>query len=578
MVCIQFLILSILKILLILSILEMCLGGRYFLRVAAKNPVFGRLMLLACGLIAFFFWWLQFTPYLDPTNDAGRYMVLGVSFARTGELRLVNAPNAPLDTLYPPGFPAIIAFWLRATSGELWRVVAPMKITQLFLLIGTLGLLQRFLRRTNLPIWYQSGALLTAAFCPALTAYADQVMSEIPFLFFCLASVLFAEIDLRKEETGGTLTTGRVAGALLCASCAYLIRSAGIALFLALIVWFAVLWWKARKGTETHPNVKRDYLVAALAMLIIVVGGWQWRTRTIVRSAPPGVRYPTYTDQFTLRDIYNEKAGRITLTPWNIILRAEDTFPTYIGMIPRAVLHNMSPKTGWGTVFYVVAIPLGALILQGFVLAWRRGMLLSCVFSAVFWAFAALWPWQGPRFLLPIVPFFLVFGAMGAEWLGTRLTNDFGARFASVTGALGFGLLLIYCVHVQYFFAAQEYRPVLPEYTLGRTPEEAGFYAACFWLRDNAPPGAVIMGRPAYLLYLYSAHPTTQIEPTVKTHVQEASYIQKRRVAYLVEDTWSWSHSEDYLAPYLKDYGDRWTLAWQDKSGVKVWKRLVVGK
>src|SRR5690242_19397865 len=69
-----------------------------------------RRLLGLCALLILGSWALQATPYLNPANDAGRYMVLGESLAQTGDLRLLNQESRPLDTLYPPGFPAIIAF------------------------------------------------------------------------------------------------------------------------------------------------------------------------------------------------------------------------------------------------------------------------------------------------------------------------------------------------------------------------------------------------------------------------------------------------------------------------------------
>ena len=96
-------------------------------------------------------------------------MVLGESLARTGDLRLINDARQPLDTLYPPGFPAIIAFWMRVTGRDAGGVVLPVKATQLLLLLGTLPLLYALLERARLPFRYRRRALLTYAACPALS-------------------------------------------------------------------------------------------------------------------------------------------------------------------------------------------------------------------------------------------------------------------------------------------------------------------------------------------------------------------------------------------------------------------------
>ncbi|HZP82115.1 MAG TPA: hypothetical protein VFB21_10780, partial [Chthonomonadaceae bacterium] len=196
-----------------------------------------RRLLVLCGLFAFGLWALQVTPYLNPANDAGRYMVLGESLALSGDLRLLNDIRHPLDTLYPPGFPAIIAFWLKVTGRDPGGVVVPVKLTQIALLIGSLPLLYLLLKRARLPFPYIAAALFAAAFSPALIAYANEVMSEIPLLFLCLASVVLvesatlplpSEARAAREGAGGWVNPppiNRVLS-LLCAAAAFLVRSA----------------------------------------------------------------------------------------------------------------------------------------------------------------------------------------------------------------------------------------------------------------------------------------------------------------------------------------------------------------
>ena len=89
------------------------------------------LLLLAGGLLLLALWGLEFNPYLNPADDSGRYMVLGESVARSGSLRLLNDAKHQLDTLYPPGFPLLIAFWIRLTGREPGGVVSLVKATNI---------------------------------------------------------------------------------------------------------------------------------------------------------------------------------------------------------------------------------------------------------------------------------------------------------------------------------------------------------------------------------------------------------------------------------------------------------------
>lgn len=533
-------------------------------------------LLLVCGAIMILLWAAQCNSYLNVADDSGRYMVLGESLARTGDLRLLNEPKAPLDTLYPPGFPAIIAAWILLTGRDPYRVVLFVKFTQLVLLLCTLPLMLRLLSLARLSERTLQVALLLYACCPALIAYANEVMSEMPLLLLCLASVALVEQSApaaqraqgeQQPETVQTpepgIQVGNRLAALAFAGSAFLVRSSAIALVPVQIVWF---FWRFgwRWGA-----------IAALT-LALVMGGWLLRNRHITHSHTER-HYATYVDQFTLRDPSRMDAGRIPLTPLGILSRMKGGFPVYLGMIPRAPLYMMAPpNTVLRGLFFLVAVPLTLLILYGLILAWRRGLRLCVSFAACFWFVAAMWPWQNARFLVPLIPFMVMFAALAADELGRRIVQRGLTPLQPVLCGSGLALLLIYFATVHLRVIGQERKPTRPGYPLGRSKEEAGFYAACAWLRANVSPETIVMGKPPYLLHLYSGCKTQQIEPTKNPRVQEKAYILPRHIAFLVEDSWSFGFTTHrLLTPYLQAYGDRWTLVWHDPlgSGVRIWKR-----
>ena len=353
--------------------------------------------------------------------------------------------------------------------------------------------------------------------------------------------------------------------ALACMGLAFLVRTAGISLLIAQVVWF----WK-RFGWR--------WGVIALMVAGLVMGGWQTRNRRIAFYHPT-VHYDSYVDQFTMRDPSRLGAGRIALSPAGIVERASTGLPNYVGMIPRVLLTMMAPpRSLWLGWFYLLAIPMTVLILLGFAVAWRRGMVLSCGFSALFWLFAAMWPWVNPRFLLPILPFLLLFLLLGASRVSARIAGATNQKtLRGLQGAFVL-LLMIYWVRVHIALIGEQGKPTLPNYALGRTREEGGFYAACAFLKTQGAEREVVMGRPQYLLHLYSGHATTQIEPVAPEHAQmEEVYVKKGKATWLLEDQWSWSHSDKYLGAYLRQFAPRWNLAWQDPqgSGVRVWHRVI---
>ncbi len=538
-------------------------------------------IILLCGALVILLWLAQANPYLNPADDSGRYMVLGESLARTGDLRLINDIRQVRDTLYVPGLPAVIAFWLRVTGRDPGEVVLPVKATLLLCLLITLPLFYILLERARLSRGTVAAAMIVYATCPALIAYANEVMSEMPLLCLCLASVVLAGTPGRYLESPAGAESGpgsghgdraplsldcelapaAIVGSLVCAAVAYYVRAAGAVLLLSLIIWF----WR-RCGWR--------WGAVALAVALVVVVPWQMRATRIIAQDGPGIPHDTYARQFSLKDPDVPDAGRIQMNALGIASRIKRCFPANIGNIPRAVLFSMNANDRtWLTIFYVIAVPFTLLALYGLRLAWSAGFYLVCGFCALFWLFVALWPWINPRFLVPLIPYILLFVFMAAEDIGDRATVS---TPVSVRGLLTFGLalLMLYYCRVYTVIARRERAPNVPGYSLGRTRDEAGFYAAAAWLSQRID-GGVVMARPAYLMHLYSLHPTTQVEPASKPRVQELAYMLPNHVRYIVIDRWTWARTATYLEPYIRAYGSKWGRVWTDPrgSGVEIYRR-----
>jgi hypothetical protein len=534
-------------------------------------------IIAVCAILVVGLWLAQVNPYLNAADDSGRYMVLGESLAKTGDLRLINDVRRLRDTLYVPGLPALIAAWLKVTGRDPGGVVVAVKATLLVLLLGTLPLFYALLARAGLRRPTIAAAMIAYAACPALVSYANDVMSEMPLLFLCLASIVLAtkateEGSREADRDGGPPLSdpeaefqNRIAcllGSLICAVLAYYVRAAGAVLLLSLAVWYwRSLGWK--------------WGAATLGVLLLVVGTWQMRTQRIIAEDPPNTPHDTYMKQFTLKNPDDPTAGRIQTNALGIASRIKRCFPPNIANIPRAVLYSVGGNSRlWQGLFVVIAVPFTALVFYGWLLAWRRRMFLVCGFCVLFWIFVALWPWVNPRFLVPLVPYILLFAFIGAEAAIDMAERSLPSAAARAIGGLAMALYLLFYGRVYALVIPYEHKPTVPGYALGRTRAEAGFYAAAAWLRDREPTG-IVMARPAYLMHLYSGHPTTQIEPNTAPRVQELAYMEPNHVRFLVFDRWPWAHTENYLGPYLRSYGAMWSLVWLDPrgSGVRVYRR-----
>lgn len=506
-------------------------------------------------------------PYLNSSNDAGRYMVLGSSLAKTGDFRLINAPTPLRDTLYVPGLPLIIAFWMKITNGAPGDVVVPVKLTLLVFLLAAMPFLLDLMERAQLPRKAVFWGMVAFATCPAVIAYTNEIMSEIPMLSLCLISVSLAErhrslrIQHKNSEAKVRSPYVGLLVALIVAGSCYYIRAAGVVLLFCLVIW--LIW-----------NREWLWIIGGLIVILLTIGFWQIRCSQIIREDPPE-SHDTYLRQFTLRDPMKPNSGRVELNFEGFSDRVQRNFGEYIGNISRAPLYLMAPyNTPWLVVFITLAIPMTLLVFVGMGVAVRKGFLLSVGFCCLFWVFIALWPWRSPRFLVPLIPFILLFTWLGIhlllDWLGTRFHPllSKGLAAASIT------LLLTYHIRVFWEIAPKDNVPPYPGYSFGRKRDEAGFYAACEWLKLSKKQG-VVMGRPAYLIYLYTEKPTIQIEPVSSPETQESLYMVQQNVRFLLIDRWSWSNTSLYLEPYLGKFKSRWKEVWSDPkgSGVRILER-----
>src|SRR5207253_21082 len=147
------------------------------------------------------------------------------------------------------------------------------------------------------------------------------------------------------------------------------------------------------------------------------------------------------------------------------------------------------------------------LILIGFGIGWQRGLILSNTFFTLFWLATAMWPWRSARFLIPVAPLLILYLFLGVECVSGWLQKHLGAMPTRALQGTALALLLVYFVRVHVNLIRQEREVAAPGYPLGRNPAEGGFYSACAWIKQNAEPNTIVMGKPAYLLHLYTGHP-----------------------------------------------------------------------
>jgi len=186
---------------------------------------------LLFGLIVAAVYTMRFvtSTQLGVSNDDALYIVLAESFATGRPYRLINYPHAPLQTIWPPGYPLLVL-------APLWLLVGPsydlLRASSLFLAFANIVLLYRVLRPLA-PQPLPTLAVMLFGVHHFVAAMAGMAMSESAYLFASLGFVLLFRAWTNSSKPLNWLGLSVV----LTLVAAFLIRYAGIVLLGAAVIY-----------------------------------------------------------------------------------------------------------------------------------------------------------------------------------------------------------------------------------------------------------------------------------------------------------------------------------------------------
>jgi 4-amino-4-deoxy-L-arabinose transferase-like glycosyltransferase len=279
---------------------------------------------------------------------------------------------------YPWGYPLLL------TPAYLLKGINPLalKLPGLIFYMGFLVVLYRMLieRLT------QTESLLLVglfAFNPLLLQFLDQILSDIPFLFFSTLSVYL----VTKEER--TLIHFILLGVSLFFT--VFIRTTGIVLLLIFLV--LELYFMITK--VPNQNTRRQIILNMLITCVIFTVLWLLN----ILFFPGGSE--SYLAQY---------AGLSWETVTSLLSGYFNVFSLFFG-----------ESTAWNVLYYVLV----AFFLLG---AWQkhREEPVFILFFTLWLLVHITWPyWQGPRFIFPLLPIFIYFSFQGMKFLLGKLPEHF---------------------------------------------------------------------------------------------------------------------------------------------------------
>lgn len=425
--------------------------------------------------------WINRAPGMLTRQDDARYIVLGRAL-QTGSYRDVMWPGAPWHHMYPPGYPALLAFWMTIGGARFdWLVVL-----QIALSVGALMLMYGAARRA-LPRSVALGALAILAVSPWYIDWAGQVASE-GALAACFGLAIWGATVLPRDGH-------QVATVILAAALAPLMRAAGLALPAAVLA----LWISERRF--------RDVALLLAVVLPIVIPLIAW-----TMMDPSHIPGNSYVGDIALAGTPSVGSGHSAHTggghagPVAGLVNRIATNARYY--LTRALPVLLAAPTVEGTlVDNVVATALiAAGLVTGIVRAWRS-FRLAVLLLLVSGGLLLLWPYNDARFVLPVMPALVAVLLYGIGQLGF-LVNRRYATAATVATTLVLAVSGLSTLGMAMAPARACARGLAIPPANCVNPDQASFFAATTFIRDSVPAGARVLSAKSEPLYIYSGHPT----------------------------------------------------------------------
>ena len=520
--------------------------------------------------------------------------------------------NFRLNTLFPPGLPLILALICVTFQCTYAVLIRSMPVFFISGLIVNYNLLRRAQGRGVAAV-----SCLLLGSSPWVFQFSTQlVFSELPYFLVSMLCLWLAA----KLDSAHRVTSRLVLGLLfaLCLTLALMIRTAAIALLLALFLWLAL----AGVREPQTARVRCASFLPALLLGLVVLGAWmRWSGKHESLEWPIGGWPGSYISQITVKNGNYPELGNASLA--DLPQRVEQNLLGYAEAFARLLLHK-GWKTAWyspvvvGTVFLVVVGVSGSI--------WRTGGGLLEWYFVGYMLMQLLWPWNiEHRFVMPVVPLACLYLWRGGATCIQQLLHR-PIRVA-VLGTLLFPLLgiaawrhsTVYCLfwvllttlavsvtgravfqpavftNVWAFVSRQRLSVagrslsaaqvvmtlivgillgagLVGQLSIGRDNlhfdmSKTSFYGdigAARWIHSHTSPSEVVMARKLDLVYHYSGHRVVWFPPISNPQMLMEG-IRKYHVDWVivtVKDYNYWLPSEpDCFEPLLREYPGEFQLA-----------------
>ena len=241
------------------------------------------------------------------------------------------------------------------------------------------------------------------AFNPLLLDFLDQILSDIPFLFFSTLALLLIVIENKQDIIHYVLLGVVIAFA-------FFIRTTGLLLLISFLAVEVFKLWRPRTTHESTSGTLTNILVAFTTF------GALWAVYSFL--------FPGGSESY-----FDQLAG----------FKFEAVLPSLL-----SYLQLFSLFFGISIIWKYLSSLLFIFFLVGFWIR-RKDDVVFIIFFLLWMILLVIWPiWQGPRFIFPLLPIFIYFAFQGMK--------SFIKKFSDKYHQIGQKILYVFWLSIACIF------------------------------------------------------------------------------------------------------------------------------
>ena len=392
-------------------------------------------------------------------------------------------PFNPEAQIGPPAYPPLYPFLISPfTSGE--DPVIWMKVLTIIIFTLSLVILYKFfvsLKENSLIL----EAIFVFASLPWIFLDAGYLGSDIPYAFFSFLA-LWSLITLPNDRPAGihSIMTG------LLMAMSTLTRDIGISLWASSLLYLSQKIWK-------NLSFRSVYLIQMILLslaFLLPLFAWKFYENHLGLGPANAVYFKTALnlDHFTF-------FGFLTRLGSNLFYHIKNGYDL---IFPLSFIIRPIPSLDWVR-FPITFLILGILcwqILKGFRSSWLPIVLYLGCYLGVLLIMNSHISRNGPRMLLPLAPFLVLFILKGVKEISIKRLGIFPPITYKIFFIFWIGFNMVGSFNLYSFFRNAE--------NLSFSPQGLDYQNMATYIRQEIP----VAGRIAYIkpryLSLYSGHPT----------------------------------------------------------------------